>query len=770
MFGLDATVYEQICLTLLHSLWQVALLAFAAWLIGVCLGRRRDNISYAAHTVALVLGLIAVPITHAMLAYEESPPLVFTAPAKMQTAEVQPVVQDVEPANNPIPEFVASGPLVTATAGATADVASAEPVNSTAGRFAGRTLLPWLAVSYFLGVALMFARLLWSAFMMERLRAVAQPIVDGPVYKTLKETCRQLSIKALPAIAHAERVATPKVVGLLKPTILLPTSALTGLRTDELELILAHELAHIRRYDLWVNLLQRFVETLLFFNPAMWWLSRRVSMLREYCCDDRACEIARDVDEPRLRYAEALLRTVELTHVDTDGRLASLAASGRSASELRRRIARLFGDKVHEPIRVSRAGVAILLIGVISLLALPTIDSSSAADPQASEATSEKEDSSATQRESELQDTPPKNATDANRAVAEARSRTFGLQKTPRIAFQQVYQQAKVPGMQTHPDEGIASLWKARGAQITNAEFKRNHHEAKLAWEGGRLLLESFSRFRNNGSWRQIHYWDGKEGWIGEIQESKKETTKRVYRYADLGELTSFTMPYLYPQWAAAGGRLPWAGPAVLLDEHGVDTSLTHYQFVGRESIDGVVCDIYNGPERHERIWVARESKLVKAVSRHYVKNSSKINFLKISSAAAQREFQDMNAYRDWYAKQSNVKKETLNAKWSAATWEHTAPGNLTVFSDYREVSPGVQWPHQVDRVVVHPNQGKNKTFNYSLAKIAVKHQSEFDINEMATNALPDPGVKVTDRRAGLHNFEYEWSDRFGRGGGGSTS
>ncbi len=96
-------------------------------------------------------------------------------------------------------------------------------------------------------------------------------------------------LRSVPLIAQAERIAVPTVIGLLRPMILLPASALTALTANELELILAHELAHVRRFDLWVNLLQRLGEVVLFFNPAMWYLSRRISTLREYCCDELVC-------------------------------------------------------------------------------------------------------------------------------------------------------------------------------------------------------------------------------------------------------------------------------------------------------------------------------------------------------------------------------------------------------------------------------------------------------------------------------------------------
>lgn len=194
---------------------------------------------------------------------------------------------------------------------------------------------------------------------------------QGPVYKMLQSLAQQWSVRVVPALASAERIVVPRVVGLLQPTILLPASATTGLTPSELEMVLAHELAHVRRYDMWVNLVQRLAEAALFFNPGLWYLSRRISALREYCCDEQTCGIAgHDPTAARVRYAQALLRVAEMSdsrHSTTE--LAALAASGRSPSELRRRVARLFGEPLREPVRLSRGALGGLAFGLALLFA-----------------------------------------------------------------------------------------------------------------------------------------------------------------------------------------------------------------------------------------------------------------------------------------------------------------------------------------------------------------------------------------------------------------
>jgi len=112
----------------------------------------------------------------------------------------------------------------------------------------------------------------------------------------------------------------------------------------------------------WAAMVQRFAETVLFFNPAMWFLSRRVSELREFCCDELVCHSAASSQKNvRLRYAEALLHVVSLSLESGEGEsridgpnLTALAASGRSPSDLRRRISRMLNEPVSEPFPTGR--------------------------------------------------------------------------------------------------------------------------------------------------------------------------------------------------------------------------------------------------------------------------------------------------------------------------------------------------------------------------------------------------------------------------------
>jgi beta-lactamase regulating signal transducer with metallopeptidase domain len=341
---------------LLHSLWQVALLTIVAWVIERLWRKKSVEWSYVLHAGALVAGIVALPVTYAMVQIPN--PTAVAAKSTARLADSQTAVRSVSPLL-PSRAFEAQSPRrdLETTSVPASDTASSRRLQ------VWLRVAPWLVGIYFAGVALMLFRLAGSIIRTERLRALAKPIAEGALVHSLRVLSRKWSMGVVPVLAQADGILVPKVFGLFKPTILLPASAITGLSTSELEMIVAHELAHVRRYDTWVNLLQRLAEAVLFFNPALWLLSRRIGSLREYCCDELTCrEMAAADAEPRVRYATALLKAVELAQprVVGAGNLTALAATGRSPSELRRRVARLFGEPLYEPVRLSRGGVLLL--------------------------------------------------------------------------------------------------------------------------------------------------------------------------------------------------------------------------------------------------------------------------------------------------------------------------------------------------------------------------------------------------------------------------
>ena len=148
-----------------------------------------------------------------------------------------------------------------------------------------------------------------------------------------EKLCDEFRVKRLVSLLSSSLVKVPCVVGWMKPVVLVPVSMFTSLNPSEIEMIIAHELAHVRRYDVLINIVQTAMETLFFFNPVIWWISRQIRMERENCSDDTA--ILRTGN--RLAYARALVNLEELRMFQTS------FGSALTGTPLRRRIQRIVG-------------------------------------------------------------------------------------------------------------------------------------------------------------------------------------------------------------------------------------------------------------------------------------------------------------------------------------------------------------------------------------------------------------------------------------------
>ncbi len=195
---------------------------------------------------------------------------------------------------------------------------------------------------------------------LQKLRKKMVKQVDSSLHDKLKILTQKLGVIQTVQLLESALVQVPTVVGWLKPVILLPASTLTGLTTEQLEAILAHELAHIKRYDYLVNILQTIVEILGFYHPAVWWISRKIRNERENCCDDIAVAICGD----KIHYAKALASMEEIRGRD---QLAVAATGGNLFS----RICRLLGKNTSEKNTLSWIP-ALTVILLLIALAIPT--------------------------------------------------------------------------------------------------------------------------------------------------------------------------------------------------------------------------------------------------------------------------------------------------------------------------------------------------------------------------------------------------------------
>lgn len=257
--------------TLLHSLWQGLALAGAFGLGLLLLGPCRSRLRHAFSTAILLLWLAAPAVTFAVLA-PAAPGAVLVAGGEFGVASL------------PLPTS-SSQPGETATSAPADGQAAIEPT-SPARVMELRRLIPYAALAWLAVALFMSLRLLGGLILTHRLRRGGTPIpaLEG----RLRELAERLGISRRVRLFASTRVDVPTALGWLRPVVLLPASALTGLTAAQLELILAHELAHIRRHDYLVSLLQGVGEALLFYHPLTWWVSRTLRVEREHACDNLA--------------------------------------------------------------------------------------------------------------------------------------------------------------------------------------------------------------------------------------------------------------------------------------------------------------------------------------------------------------------------------------------------------------------------------------------------------------------------------------------------
>ena len=186
--------------------------------------------------------------------------------------------------------------------------------------------------------------------------------VSESVETLARNLCRRLGIGRAVVLLESSAVTVPMVMGWLKPVVLVPASTLTGLSPRQLEAILAHELAHVRRHDYLVNLFQTAVETLLFYQPAVWWVSAQVRRERENCCDDLAVAVCGD----RLGYARAL---ADLEGLRAAGPRLAMAADGGSLSDRIRRVVGVPGRSSRRSWAAGLLALALLPVGAAVQLA-----------------------------------------------------------------------------------------------------------------------------------------------------------------------------------------------------------------------------------------------------------------------------------------------------------------------------------------------------------------------------------------------------------------
>jgi HEAT repeat protein/beta-lactamase regulating signal transducer with metallopeptidase domain len=337
---------------LVHFVWQGAA---AAVLLGILLALTRPAAARARYgfAVATLVIMLALPVATALrLAGRESTP---SGPAAVETPSPA-AVDQVSATAPPVAQRSTPDGAVTLR-GATSIATETSSAPALQIRGALEPALPWLVALWALGVVACSARLAAGWRAARRLRTDGTRPAQATYRDMLLRLAARLRVSRPVQLLESALVQVPAVIGWLRPVILVPASALTGLTPQQLEVLLAHELAHVRRHDYLVKLVQSVIEALLFYHPAVWWVSRQVRDEREHCCDDLVVAAFGDAHF----YASALVGMERLRGAPQ----LALAATGGS---LVHRIRRLAAPRALRPEVFPRwaAGVVAVSVALMS--------------------------------------------------------------------------------------------------------------------------------------------------------------------------------------------------------------------------------------------------------------------------------------------------------------------------------------------------------------------------------------------------------------------
>lgn len=357
---------------LFHFVWQGALLAIAAKVATAFLGNESASAKYWVSAI----GLFACPLCIAITFLKTSPP--YENPYR-QSAEISEhlgsnsarattdATRTLVPQSYLEPRFPNSKPesSVSVSQGDKMLLFVPEKLKFVLAEFSGG-----LFCVYTICVLVFLARLGTAIIGSGRLRIATWTLADPAKIAILVDRTRAMGVSNAPTVAYSHRIQVPIVVGLLRPMILLPASIATGIVPQDFAAIISHELAHVRRYDLWFNLLQRLIESFLFFHPGVWYLSRRMTFERELCCDDLV--VATGLQP--MRYAEALLQVATLCSIRHKEPSFALSVFGVRSSSLEMRVKRLINSPEIRRASSSRIVSIFLVLPVLIAAMWPFVE------------------------------------------------------------------------------------------------------------------------------------------------------------------------------------------------------------------------------------------------------------------------------------------------------------------------------------------------------------------------------------------------------------
>src|SRR6516225_5736634 len=219
----------------------------------------------------------------------------------------------------------------------------------------------YVFVVWILGAALGLAHLVHGLYRLMRLRATCRPMELDTLDPLLRNTLADVPSRQSVRLCVSDAIRVPAALGYLRPMVVFPAWALAETPSQQPNAILLHELAHLRRYDDWTNLAQKFAKAVFFFHPAVWFIESRLTLEREMACDEAV--LAANFS-PR-DYAESLVGLAEKRFLRRGVQLAQTAVS--HVQQLKLRLAEILRKDKPQERGVGKPAIALMsLVGIVS--------------------------------------------------------------------------------------------------------------------------------------------------------------------------------------------------------------------------------------------------------------------------------------------------------------------------------------------------------------------------------------------------------------------
>lgn len=302
---LNSPLIYSIALTLIHFLWQGVLVALVLKTALVFTPNQKSQLRYAFSSAAMILNLLFPLVTF----------FIIFKPDYLQLTQ--------HLSQSPITGFELTQMI------------------SQQGEWYSNVVdyLPYLTITWLSVISVLSLKLMFELYSVNQLPKQDTLTPDEDLFTRFQGLSHQIGIKNVPSLMLSLNTTVPMAIGWIKPIVLIPVTMLTGLTPTQLDMLMLHELAHIRRYDYVVNFIQSIVEIILFFHPCVLWVSNQMRNEREYCSDDIA---VKHCGNP-IAYAHTLADTASLCNKHRNHSIPNMAMAA-SGGDLTQRVLRLVNE------------------------------------------------------------------------------------------------------------------------------------------------------------------------------------------------------------------------------------------------------------------------------------------------------------------------------------------------------------------------------------------------------------------------------------------